>query len=116
MKMLQAHSVSRHACATLLQRAWRSRLCHSVFGGNVGSCMRARNVQIPVEDRVDELLAIINMIGYAIGVAGDIGVKDGISDLESARMKLVLELQQISFGDLSLDEMSRLARAQPGHC
>lgn len=116
MKLLQAHSVSRHACATLLQRASVCCTCHTGLVGNMGSCMLVKNVEMPVEDRADELLAIINMIGYAIGVASDIGVQDGVSDLQTARMKLVLELRQISFGDLSLDELSRLARAPAGHC
>jgi hypothetical protein len=78
--------------------------------------MRAKSVEMPVEERANELLAIINMVGYAIGVAGDLGVQEGVADLETARMKLVLELRQISFGDLTLEEMSRLARAPAGHC
>lgn len=71
---------------------------------------------MPAEDRADELMAIINMVGYAIGVAGDLGVQGGVADLEAARMKLILELRQIGFGDLSVEEMSRLARAPAGHC
>jgi hypothetical protein len=78
--------------------------------------MRAKSVEMPVEERANELLAIINMVGYAIGVAGDLGVQEGVADLETARMKLVLELRQISFGDLTVEEMSRLARAPAGHC
>jgi len=78
--------------------------------------MNSKSVQMAVEDRSDELLAIINMIGYAIGAAHDLGVPDGIADLETARMKLVLELRQLSFGDLSFDEISRLAHAPTGRC
>lgn len=78
--------------------------------------MLVRNVERLDDDRADELLAIINMIGYAIGVAGDIGVQEGLSDLKAARSKLVAELQQIGFPDLSPDELSRLARVPAGHC
>lgn len=78
--------------------------------------MRMKRAELPAADRADELMAIINMVGYAIGVAGDLGVQDGVADLEAARMKLILELRQIGFGDLSVEEMSRLARAPAGHC
>jgi hypothetical protein len=78
--------------------------------------MLVGNLETAAEDRADELLAIINMIGYAIGVASDLGVPDGVSDLETARMKLVLELRQISFTGLSPEEVSRLARASAGRC
>lgn len=78
--------------------------------------MLVRNVEILDDDRADELLTIINMIGYAIAVAGNIGVQEGLSDLKAARSKLVAELQQIGFPDLSPDELSRLARVPAGHC
>ena len=69
-----------------------------------------------LEDQADELLAIINMIGFTIGAARDLGVDHGVDELEAARVKLVAQWREIGLPDLSLDELSRLARTAAGRC
>lgn len=68
------------------------------------------------EDQADELLAIINMIGFTIGAARELGVDDGVHELEAARVKLVAQWREIGLSDLSLDHLSRLARTAAGRC
>ncbi len=70
----------------------------------------------PPEDQADELLAIINMIGFTIGAARELGVDDGVDELEAARVKLVAQWREIGLSDLSLDDLSRLARTTAGRC
>ena len=68
------------------------------------------------EDRSEELLAIINMIGYAMGIARGLGVDGAAADLESARLKLVTQLQQEFIGAVSGDDIVHLANFRSGHC
>ena len=68
------------------------------------------------EDRGEEFLAIINMIGYAMGIARDLGVNGAVSDLQAARLKLAAELQQELAGNLSGVDIVQLSSVQSGHC
>lgn len=68
------------------------------------------------DDRAEELLAIINLIDYATGVTRDLGFEDALGDLETARLKLVVELQKSRFQDLDLDQVFRVAGTAAGHC
>ncbi|MBU0834101.1 MAG: hypothetical protein KKH33_17205 [Alphaproteobacteria bacterium] len=68
------------------------------------------------EDQADELLAIINMIGFTIGAARELGVEDGVDELEAARVKLVAQWREIGLPDLSRDDLRRLARTAAGRC
>lgn len=70
----------------------------------------------PPEDQADELLAIINMIGFTIGAARELGVEDGVDELEAARVKLVAQWREIGLPDLSLNDLRRLARTAAGRC
>lgn len=70
----------------------------------------------PPEDQADELLAIINMIGFTIGAARELGVEDGVDELEAARVKLVAQWREIGLPDLSLNDLRRLARTATGRC
>lgn len=70
----------------------------------------------PPEDQADELLAIINMIGFTIGAARELGVEDGVDELEAARVKLVAQWREIGLPDLSLKDLRRLARTAAGRC
>lgn len=70
----------------------------------------------PPEDQADELLAIINMIGFTIGAARELGVENGVDELEAARVKLVAQWREIGLPDLSLDDLRRLARTAAGRC
>lgn len=68
------------------------------------------------DDRAEELLAIINLVDYATGVTRDLGLDVAVSDLETARQKLVLELQKTCFQDLEPDQVRRVAGTAAGHC
>ena len=68
------------------------------------------------EDRAEELLAIINLVGYVTGVTRDLGLDDAVGDLETARLKLVSELQKTRFQDLDLGQVACAARTPAGHC
>lgn len=68
------------------------------------------------EDRGEEFLAIINMLGYAMGIARDLGVSGAVSDLQAARLKLATELQHELAGNLSGADIVQLSGVQGGHC
>lgn len=82
----------------------------------MGATMQHTEIEPVGEDRGEELLAIINMIGYAMGIARGLGVDGAASDLEAARLKLVAELQQGLTQTISGDDIVHLANFQSGHC
>ena len=68
------------------------------------------------QDRVDEFLAVINMIGYARGVAETLGVPAAASDLQSAGLKLALEIQREMDWKLSSHDIKDMATTPLGRC
>lgn len=67
-------------------------------------------------DRREEYLALINMLGYAQGIARTLGASSAASHVDSARQTLVALLQSEFPSGLSDDGVKRLATATPGHC
>ncbi|HAT85100.1 hypothetical protein [Cohaesibacter gelatinilyticus] len=67
-------------------------------------------------ERMEEFFAVINMIGYAKGIAKDLGVPDAASDLEAASLKLAEELQSEIYGEYSTDDITKFANAISGTC
>jgi hypothetical protein len=67
-------------------------------------------------ERMEEFFAIINMIGYAKGIAKDLGVPEAASDLEAASLKLAEELQSEIYGEYSTDDIAKFANALSGTC
>ena len=82
----------------------------------MGATMQDTEIEPVGEDRGEELLAIINMIGYAMGIARGLGVDGAASDLEAARLKLITELQQELVGTISGDDIVHLSHFRSGHC
>lgn len=67
-------------------------------------------------ERMEEFFAVINMIGYAKGIARDLGVPDAASDLEAAGLKLTEELQTEIYGEYSTEDIAKFANALNGTC
>ena len=82
----------------------------------MGATMRDTENEPMGEDRGEELLAIINMIGYAMGIVRGLRVEGAASDLEAARQKLITEMQQQLVGTISGDDVVHLAHFRSGHC
>lgn len=78
--------------------------------------MRNTDYEATVDNRSEELLAIINMIGYAIGVSQDLGARAAASDLQAARLKLASELQQELAVALTDEEIAGLSGLRVGRC
>ena len=72
--------------------------------------------EISKQERVDEFLAVINMIGYAMGIARELGVPEAASDLQSAGLKLALEVRDDISDDCTSSDIIHLATSQGGHC
>ena len=68
------------------------------------------------QERVDEFLAVINMIGYAMGVAESLGVPDAASDLQAAGLKLAVEIQREMSWEISSQDVVHMASSQQGTC
>lgn len=68
------------------------------------------------QDRVDEFMAVINMIGYARGVAETLGVPEAASDLQSAGLKLALEIQREMSWNLTSKDIVDMAVTPHGRC
>lgn len=68
------------------------------------------------QDRVDEFMAVINMIGYARGVAETLGVPAAASDLQSAGLKLALEIQREMSWNLTSKDIVDMAVTPHGRC
>jgi hypothetical protein len=82
----------------------------------LGATMQDTEIEPVGEDRGEELLAIINMIGYAMGITRELGIDAAASDLAAARLKLITELQQDLVGTISGDDIVHLANFRSGHC
>ena len=78
--------------------------------------MIKHNEMTTSQDRVDEFMAVINMIGYARGVAETLGVPDAASDLQSAGLKLALEIQREMSWNLTSKDIVDMAAAPHGRC
>ncbi|TLP43134.1 hypothetical protein FDK21_18125 [Cohaesibacter sp. CAU 1516] len=68
------------------------------------------------QDRVDEFMAVINMIGYARGVAETLGVPGAASDLQAAGLKLALEIQREMSWNLTSKDIIDMAVTPHGRC
>ncbi|MCM2474638.1 hypothetical protein HGO38_14245 [Rhizobium sp. CG5] len=71
---------------------------------------------LQTSERQQELLALINMMGYAVGIAETLGVTTAATHLNTARQTLVSELQGDLTNTLSMDGIKRLASARAGNC
>ncbi len=78
--------------------------------------MIKHNEMTTSQDRVDEFMAVINMIGYARGVAETLGVPDAASDLQSAGLKLALEIQREMSWNLTSNDIIDMAVTPHGRC
>nr|WP_321446154.1 hypothetical protein [uncultured Cohaesibacter sp.] len=78
--------------------------------------MIKHNEMTTSQDRVDEFMAVINMIGYARGVAETLGVPDAATDLQSAGLKLALEIQREMSWNLTSKDIVDMAATPHGRC
>lgn len=78
--------------------------------------MITTETQTHSQDRVDEFMAVINMIGYARGVAETLGVPEAASDLQSAGLKLALEIQREMSWNLTSKDIIDMASTPHGRC
>ena len=78
--------------------------------------MITTETKIHSQDRVDEFMAVINMIGYARGVAETLGVPEAASDLQSAGLKLALEIQREMSWNLTSKDIIDMASTPHGRC
>jgi len=74
------------------------------------------DANLQVSERHQEFLALINMIGYAFGIAESLGASIAASHMDAAREALITELMGEFAGVLSTDGIARLAAARAGHC
>lgn len=73
-------------------------------------------IDLQTSERQQELLALINMIGYAVGIAESQGINAAAAHLNAARQILASELQDEFSSGLSMENIKRLASARPGNC
>lgn len=78
--------------------------------------MIATEFETGSQERVEEFLAVINMIAYARGVAENLGVPEAASDLQAAGLKLALEIQREMSWELTSQDIIQMANAQMGRC
>jgi hypothetical protein len=78
--------------------------------------MKRRELDVQTQDRREEYLALINMLGYAQGIARSLGATSAAGHVDSARQTLVAALQTEFPSNLSDDGVKRLAAATVGHC
>ncbi|MGE6740301.1 hypothetical protein ACQKGC_08525 [Allorhizobium pseudoryzae] len=78
--------------------------------------MKRRELDVHTQDRRDEYLALINMLGYAQGIARTLGAASAATHVDSARQTLVAALQTEFPSNISDDGVKRLAAATLGHC
>ena len=67
-------------------------------------------------ERDQELLALINMTGYLMGVAGAVGASSALEHLNAARDALAAELECQDGNTLSKDKLLHWASARAGSC
>lgn len=73
-------------------------------------------LDIQMNERRDEFFALINIIGYAAGIAHSLGASSAVSHLDAARQALVSDLQSEFPSILSKDGIAQAASARAGHC
>lgn len=78
--------------------------------------MANSTIDLQTIERQQELLALINMTGYAVGIAETLGIAAAAMHLDTARQTLVSELQGELSHELSAENIKRLASARTGSC
>lgn len=73
-------------------------------------------LNLDMNERRDEFFALINIIGYAAGIAHSLGTSSAVAHLDAARQALVAELQSEFPSILSKDSITQAASARAGHC
>jgi hypothetical protein len=77
--------------------------------------MIRKGANVPLTERHEEFLALINMIEYTVGAAASLAAESAAKQLEIARKRLLTELQSEVTSILSTEEISQLA-TRAGHC
>ncbi|QLF71955.1 hypothetical protein FE840_020370 (plasmid) [Peteryoungia desertarenae] len=67
-------------------------------------------------ERDQELLALINMTGYLMGVAGAVGASSALEHLNAARDALAAELESQNGNTLDKANLLHWASARTGSC
>jgi hypothetical protein len=78
--------------------------------------MTRTDLDMQMNERRDEFFALINIIGYAAGIAHSLGASSAVSNLDAARQALVADLQAEFPSVLCKDGIAQAASARAGHC
>ncbi|MGF9694329.1 MULTISPECIES: hypothetical protein [unclassified Rhizobium] len=78
--------------------------------------MNRSEIDLECNERREEYFALINMIGYAMGIAESLGASSAASHIEAARQALVSDVQSELSGILSKDGVIQLSTLRAGHC
>ncbi|MCO5732374.1 hypothetical protein [Rhizobium sp. SSA_523] len=81
-----------------------------------GNEMTLADLDVEMHDRREEYYALINMLGYAQGIAQTLGAKVAADHADAARQILVAALQEEFPSPLTKDGVMRLAATSAGHC
>lgn len=68
------------------------------------------------DEKREEILALLNMMGFAFASAESVGATTAAHHIEAARSALLTELTDGLSGLVTRDGIARLARTRPGHC
>lgn len=78
--------------------------------------MTAIETTMRPDEKRDEILALLNMMGFAFASAESVGAAKAASHIEAARNALLTELTDGMSGIVSRDGLARLAGTRAGHC
>ena len=78
--------------------------------------MRQSEAELAAFDRHQEFLALLNMCGYARGIAEQLGATAATSHIDAAREALLADFSEEFGGEFTMDKLPRLAPNRAGHC
>jgi len=81
-----------------------------------GLAMQQVDEILECAERQQEVLALLNMLGYAQNIAKDVGIEPAANYINEAVMVLLKELQSELPQSISGDQIVKLSRTRSGTC